>query len=476
MVDDIILLNYIDSGCFAEIYLSKKQDSDMLYATKKIDLKYISVEPLFKTHLNSEINFLKEMNHNNIIKLYDVKVTKENIYLIMEYCNGGSLKKALNNYKQKFGKPFTEDIVQYLMKQILTAVEYLHNHGIIHRDLKLENILLKYDNGNENEQNNLNFFMSQIKIIDFNISSRSQKFEKNIKKPNEEFESNIYETVDEKVDIWYLGLLCYEMLTGEKLFPEGYNIKHLYGITLPQNISLSAQTFLLSMLQINKEKRLSATQLLKHEFIIKNTNMLEIPSEFDTINNNTINNNTSESDTLNNNTSEFDTINNSSKKTINKIPNIMSTPMDNYKKRAVFSKDELRLSARVSHRRLPSLFHENTEENVNKDNKKSLPVKKEPVKPKKYICKINIVGKNINSNQLKIVIDSCIKTYLLMNGKITTANKSANLIKKLLGNNWLVFISNINNKDFDFCLSPGKKEDFISFVFCEKLFQIYRYS
>ena len=69
MVDDIILLNYIDSGCFAEIYLSKKQDSDMLYATKKIDLKYISVEPLFKTHLNSEINFLKEMNHNNIIKL-----------------------------------------------------------------------------------------------------------------------------------------------------------------------------------------------------------------------------------------------------------------------------------------------------------------------------------------------------------------------------------------------------------------------
>ena len=471
MIDDIILLNYIDSGCFAEIYLSKKQDSDMLYATKKIDLKYISVEPLFKTHLNSEINFLKEMNHNNIIKLYDVKVTKENIYLIMEYCNGGSLKKALNNYKQKYGKPFTEDIVQYLMKQILTAVEYLHKRGIIHRDLKLENILLKYDNNNENEQNNLNFFMSQIKIIDFNISSRAQKFEKNIvKKENEEFESNIYETVDEKVDIWYLGLLCYEMLTGEKLFPEGYNIKHLYGITLPQNISLSAQTFLLSMLQINKEKRLSATQLLKHEFIAKSTNMLEIPSEFDTINNNT-----SEFDTINNNTSEFDTINNSSKKTINKIPNITSTPMDNYKRRAVFSKDELRLSAKASHRRMPSLFNEKIEEDINKENKKSLPVKKELFKPKKYICKINIVGKNINNNQLKIAIDSCIKTYLAMDGKITTANKSANLIKKLLGDNWLVFISNINNKDFDFCLSPGKKEDFISFVFCEKLFQIYRY-
>ena len=324
-------------------------------------------------------------------------------------------------------------------------------------------------------------FYLLIKIIYFhfiliNISARAQKFEKNIKKSNEEFESNIYETVDEKVDIWYLGLLCQEMLTGEKYIPEGYNIKYLYGITLPQKISLSAQTFLLSMLQINKEKRLSAIQLLKHEFITKNTNMLEIPFEFDTINNNTINNNTQEFDTLNNNISEFDTINNSNKKTINKIPNIMSTPMDNYKIRAVFSKGELRLSARVSHRRVPSLFHENTEENVNKDNKKSLQVKKELAKAKKYIYKINIVGKNINSNQLKIVIDSCIKTYLVMNGKIITTKQSANLIKKLFGDNWIVFISNIINKDFDFCLFPGKKEDFISFVFCEKLFQIYRYS
>jgi serine/threonine protein kinase len=84
-IDDIILLNYIDSGCFAEIYLSKKKDSNMLLATKKIGLKYISVEPLFKMHLQNEINFLRGFNHPNIIKLYDVKVTQQDIYLIMEY-------------------------------------------------------------------------------------------------------------------------------------------------------------------------------------------------------------------------------------------------------------------------------------------------------------------------------------------------------------------------------------------------------
>ena len=110
IVDDLILFNYIDSGCFAEIYLSKKQDSNILLATKKISLKYISVEPLFKTSLQNEINFLKELNHPNIIKLYEVKIKPDYIYLIMEYCNGGSLKKALNNYKAKYGKHFSEEI------------------------------------------------------------------------------------------------------------------------------------------------------------------------------------------------------------------------------------------------------------------------------------------------------------------------------------------------------------------------------
>ena len=95
---------------------------------------------------------------------------------------------------------------------------------------------------------------------------------------------------------------------------------------------------------------------------------------------------------------------------------------------------------------------------------------------KKYICKINTVGKNIKSDQLKVIVDSCVKTYLQMNGKIMTANKAANMIKKSLGENWLVFISNNSYKDFDFCLSPGKKENYVCFVFCDKLFQVFQYN
>ena len=419
MIDDIILLNYIDSGCFAEIYLSKKRDSNTLLATKKISLKYISLEPLFKTHLDNEIKFLKEFNHNNIIKLYDVKVTQSDIYLIMEYCNGGSLKKALNRYKQKYYKPFTEDIVRFLMKQILSAVEYLHGKGIVHRDLKLENILLKNDYHNENDDLNNTIFSSQIKIIDFNISIRSDNFEKNINKKlnlNDEIGANVVDIIDEKFDIWHLGLLCYEMLTGDKLFNEDYNLKQLIAISIPQNISLAAQTFLLSMLQINKDKRLSASELLKHEFITK---------------------------------------------------------YNNIKKKTLFPQDPFRHSVILPHHHKISFSNDS---NANEYSNSFRETKKVVKSRKTYTCNIKIIGKNIQRNQVKIIVDSCIKIFLQLNGKELTAKKSAIEIKRILGGNWLVFISNPENKDFDFCLSVGKQENYIAFVFCNKLFQVYRYN
>ena len=514
MVDDLILLNYIDSGCFAEIYLSKKQDSDTLLATKKISLKYISVEPLFKTSLENEINFMKEMDHPNIIKLYEVKLKPDNIYLVMEYCNGGSLKKALNIYKSKYGKPFTEEIVKYLMRQILSAVDYLHTHGIIHRDLKLENILLKHDNNYNIVDDDLNIFSSQIKIIDFNISTKSRKIPKDRELIlDDDYEDNNY---NEKIDIWYLGLLCYEMLFGEKMFgEEDKNIRiseQLY-IIIPQRISLEAQTFLLSMLQTNANKRLSAKELLKHDFLKKEKNL---SLELDDIN-------------------EVKNLINSSAKNLNKVDksNIAkkigirhinlnfntNTPMNRSRYKTIMQEEnKLRLSARLSkptHKKMQTIISDNINNNsaninnskpmigpqlkkggnnikninslkniynVNKVvNNKNINNNKANVNANKkitneHVCRILNVGKNFNNSQFKIIVDTCIKACLLIKGKNLTAEKAAKDIKKSLGDNWLVFISNVNSKNYDFCISVGKKDDHASFSFDDKLFHVFKYN
>ena len=60
----------------------------------------------------------------------------------MEFCNGGELSKALEKYQAKYGKPFSQGIVQHLMRQIIEAFKYIHVEKVFHRDIKLENILL----------------------------------------------------------------------------------------------------------------------------------------------------------------------------------------------------------------------------------------------------------------------------------------------------------------------------------------------
>jgi len=102
--------------------------------------------------LKAEITILKNLDHPNIVKLKEVKKTKKHFYLVMEYCNGGELQSFLDKYQEKNKHAFTEEIVQYLMRQIMSAMYYLHSRNIMHRDIKLENILLKFDSLEDKEK------------------------------------------------------------------------------------------------------------------------------------------------------------------------------------------------------------------------------------------------------------------------------------------------------------------------------------
>ena len=282
LVGDLNLLKCLGKGSFGEVYLTTKQGSNIQYATKKIDKSAMKTDKS-RQYLENEINILKEMDHPNIIKLIDVKNTTKYYYLVMEYCNGGDLSKCLAYYKNKNQKPFSEEVVQYLMRQIVSAICYMHKKNIMHRDIKLENILVNFDN--EKDAHERNMMKAKIKIIDFGFSRHLKKYELAysilgnpinmdpgiLKKLNKNDNNKDY-GYDQKADIWGLGTICYEMLIGKSTF-DSESMKELANKVergnyfLPSNLSKEVVSFLNGMIQYDPKKRLSAEQLFNHRFL-----------------------------------------------------------------------------------------------------------------------------------------------------------------------------------------------------------------
>ena len=289
LIDDLTLQKTLGKGAFGEVYLTTKQGTKEKFATKKIDKKF-AANPRAKKYIDNEIDILKHIDHKNIVKLIDVKETSQHYYLVTEYCNGKSLANCLELYQDKYNKPFTEEIVQYLMKQIVSAIRYLHKNTILHRDLKLDNILVNFED--EKDRKSLNMLKSQVKLIDFGFARYLQK--ENLaystlgspvnmdpgilKKLNKVEHSNEY-GYDEKADIWSLGTLCYEMLVGRNVF-DAESMKDLLNkvnkgdYLLPTNISKEAVSFINGMLQYDSKKRLSAEKLYRHKFLNKRYDQL----------------------------------------------------------------------------------------------------------------------------------------------------------------------------------------------------------
>ena len=205
--------------------------------------------------------------------------------LVMEYVNGGSLSECLVKYKQKYKASFPEEIVQHIMRQIINAFVYIHGHNIMHRDIKLENIMINYNN--INDKNNLNILRGRVKVIDFGLAING--FGKTVvgspltmdplilEKYKKSLTSKISKDLiyDLKADIWSLGVICYQMLIGKSVF-DAKSLDELVKkveegtYLVPTSISREIVSFLNSMLQYISEKRLSAEKLERHPFLTRN--------------------------------------------------------------------------------------------------------------------------------------------------------------------------------------------------------------
>jgi serine/threonine protein kinase len=292
IVEDITLMDKIGKGSFGEVYISKKKNTSQIFAAKKI-AKSLAFNEKIKKYFNNEIYILKNISHPNIIKLYEIKQTINNFYLLFDYCNGGGLSNCLEQFMKKNNKPFTEEIVQYLLKKIVSGLYYLHKNKIIHRDLKLDNILVHFPD--LQDRKDMNIVKAEIKIIDFGFArylrdedlaqsvlgspiNMAPQLLAKLKKIDHQ-ETFGY---DDKVDIWSLGTIAYELLVGAPPFTANTYDELMEKVNkgqyaIPKSLKLSKQcvSLLNGLLQHDPKARLGVDDVIYHEFLTLDPKLFE---------------------------------------------------------------------------------------------------------------------------------------------------------------------------------------------------------
>ncbi|KAI6213671.1 Non-specific serine/threonine protein kinase [Aphelenchoides besseyi] len=250
------LLKTIGKGNFAKVKLARHMPTGIDVAIKIIDktaLNQSSLQKLFR-----EVRIMKQLDHPNIVKLYQVMETDQTLYLVMEYASGGEVF----DYLVAHGR-MKEKEARAKFRQIVSAVQYLHSKNIIHRDLKAENLLLDAD--------------MNIKIADFGFSnqfSAGNKLDTFCGSPPyaapELFQGKKYDGPE--VDVWSLGVILYTLVSGSLPF-DGQNLKELRERVLrgkyriPFYMSTDCENLLKKFLVLNPARRGTLEAIMKERWL-----------------------------------------------------------------------------------------------------------------------------------------------------------------------------------------------------------------
>uniref|UniRef100_A0A673K7H2 non-specific serine/threonine protein kinase n=1 Tax=Sinocyclocheilus rhinocerous TaxID=307959 RepID=A0A673K7H2_9TELE len=243
----------VGHGAFAVVFKGRhKKKTDWEVAIKSINKKNLSKSQIL---LGKEIKILKELQHENIVALYDVQVM---------YCNGGDLA----DYLQAKGT-LREETLRVFLQQIAAAMRILNSKGIIHRDLKPQNILLSYTGRKKSSINGI-----RIKIADFGFARYLQSNMMAATLCGSPMymapEVIMSQNYDAKADLWSIGTVIYQCLVGKPPFqansPQDLRMFYEKNKTLVPNIpretSPQLEDLLLGLLQRNQKDRMDFGQCI----------------------------------------------------------------------------------------------------------------------------------------------------------------------------------------------------------------------
>ncbi|KAM8833435.1 TRAF2 and NCK interacting kinase a isoform 7-T7 [Synchiropus picturatus] len=263
------LVELVGNGTYGQVYKGRHVKTGQLAAIKVMDVTGDEEE-----EIKAEINMLKKYSHHRNIATYYGAFIKKNppgiddqLWLVMEFCGAGSVTDLIKNTK---GNSLKEEWTAYICREILRGLTHLHQHKVIHRDIKGQNVLLT-----EN---------AEVKLVDFGVSAQ---LDRTVGRRNTFIgtpywmapeviacDENPDATYDFKSDLWSLGITAIEMAEGAPPLCDMHPMRALF--LIPRNPaprlkskkwSKKFQSFIDSCLIKSHSQRPSTEQLLKHPFI-----------------------------------------------------------------------------------------------------------------------------------------------------------------------------------------------------------------
>ncbi|XP_004484680.1 aurora kinase A [Dasypus novemcinctus] len=258
-LEDFEIGRPLGKGKFGNVYLAREKQSKFILALKvlfKAQLEKAGVEH----QVRREVEIQSHLRHPNILRLYGYFHDATRVYLILEYAPLGAVYREL----QKLSK-FDEQRTATYITELADALSYCHSKKVIHRDIKPENLLL----GSAGE----------LKIADFGWSVHAPSSRRTTLcgtldyLPPEMIEGRMH---DEKVDLWSLGVLCYEFLVGKPPFEantyqETYNRISRVEFTFPDFVTEGARDLISRLLKHNPSQRPTLKEVLEHPWITANS-------------------------------------------------------------------------------------------------------------------------------------------------------------------------------------------------------------